>query len=100
MLSRLPAGVALRDLGAVRLRDLASAERVYQVVHPALRADFPALRSLTATPNNLPQQLTSFVGRERELAEVVRAPREDPTVSLTASAASARRDCRCRSPPG
>jgi predicted ATPase/class 3 adenylate cyclase len=67
---RLPPGVALRDLGSVRLRDLASPERVYQVVHAQLRQDFPALRSLEATPNNLPQQVTSFIGRERELAEV------------------------------
>ena len=67
---RLPAGVALRDLGAVRLRDLASAEHVYQLVHPQLRNDFPPLRSLEATPNNLPQQMTSFVGRERDLAQV------------------------------
>lgn len=66
---RLPAGVALRDLGSVRLRDLASPERVYQVLHPQLRRDFPALRSLEATPNNLPQQASSFIGRERELAE-------------------------------
>ncbi|MGH8800652.1 MAG: ATP-binding protein, partial [Casimicrobiaceae bacterium] len=64
--------VALRDLGAVRLRDLASPERVFQVLHSRLRQDFPALRSLEATPNNLPQQLSSFVGRERELAEVGR----------------------------
>ena len=69
---RLPAGVTLRDLGSVRLRDLASPERVYQLVHPQLRQDFPALRSLEATPNNLPQQVTSFIGRERELAEVKR----------------------------
>jgi predicted ATPase/class 3 adenylate cyclase len=67
---RLPEAVTLRDLGAVRLRDLAQPERLYQVVHPALRLDFPALRSLEATPNNLPQQVTSFVGRERELGEV------------------------------
>ena len=66
---RLPAGVALRDLGTIRLRDLARAEHVYQLVHPQLRQDFPALRSLQATPNNLPQQVTSFIGRERELAE-------------------------------
>ena len=46
LVDRLPAGVTLRDLGAVRLRDLASPERVFQVVHPALRQDFPALRSL------------------------------------------------------
>jgi len=66
----LPAAVSLRDLGKVRLKDLSTPEHVYQVVHPQLRMDFPALRSLDATPNNLPQQLTSFIGREREIAEV------------------------------
>lgn len=66
----LPEGVGLRDLGSVRLRDLERPEHVYQLMHPQLRQDFPALRSLEATPNNLPQQATSFVGRERELAEV------------------------------
>lgn len=64
----LPMGAALRDLGRIRLRDLASPERVFQLLHPRLRADFPPLRSLETTPNNLPQQLTSFVGREAELA--------------------------------
>jgi predicted ATPase/class 3 adenylate cyclase len=67
---RLGPDVRLRDLGEVRLRDLANAERVFQVVHPSLRAEFPALRALTSTPHNLPQQLSSFVGRERELEEV------------------------------
>jgi predicted ATPase/class 3 adenylate cyclase len=67
---RLPGNMTLNDLGSVRLRDLESAERIYQVAHPALRREFPALRSLEATPNNLPLQLTSFIGRERELAEV------------------------------
>jgi len=70
---RLPADVSLRDLGFVRLRDLADAERIYQVLHPQLQANFPALRALEATPNNLPQQLTSFVGRERELAEIAKS---------------------------
>ena len=67
--ARLGAEVKVRDLGGVRLKDLTAPERVYQIVHPRLRQDFPALRSLEATPNNLPQQLTSFVGREREIAE-------------------------------
>ncbi len=66
---RLPEQVSLRDLGLVRLRDLASPERLYQVLHPSLRRDFPALRSLAGTPNNLPVQATSFVGREHELGE-------------------------------
>jgi len=67
---RLPAELSLRDLGSVRLRDLGSPERVYQIVHPQLRQDFPALRSLEATPSNLPQQVTSFIGRDRELAAI------------------------------
>jgi predicted ATPase/class 3 adenylate cyclase len=67
---RLPDGVSLRDLGVARLRDLSSPERIYQLLHPRLRTDFPALRSLTGTPNNLPQQMTSFIGREREVAEI------------------------------
>lgn len=69
---RLPGEVTVRDLGAVRLRDLASRERIYQLLHPALPQAFPALRSLAATPNNLPQQVTSFVGRQRELAEITK----------------------------
>ena len=68
--ARLPAQASLLDLGGVRLRDLGSSEHIYQLVHPKLRQDFPALRSLEATPNNLPQQVTSFIGRERELADI------------------------------
>ena len=66
----LPPGVALRDLGPHRLRDLQQAERLFQVVHSDLPNAFPHLRSLDAFPNNLPPQLTSFIGREREIAEV------------------------------
>ncbi len=61
----VPAPMLLRDLGTVRLKDLATPENVYQLVHPQLRQDFPALRSLEATPNNLPQQATNFIGREQ-----------------------------------
>jgi predicted ATPase/class 3 adenylate cyclase len=67
---RLPAGITLRELGSMRLRDLASPERIHQVMHASLREKFPALRTLEATPNNLAQQLTTFVGRKRELEEV------------------------------
>ncbi len=69
---RPPAGtdVSLLDLGTVRLRGLTQPEQVYQVVHRgAARRTFPALRMLEETPHNLPQPLTSFVGREHELAE-------------------------------
>ncbi|HLJ83631.1 MAG TPA: adenylate/guanylate cyclase domain-containing protein [Candidatus Eremiobacteraceae bacterium] len=62
------ARVQLRDLGPHRLRDLANAEQVYQVVADDLRGQFPALRSVDSLPNNLPLQLSSFVGREAEVA--------------------------------
>lgn len=62
--------IALLDLGSVRLRDLERPERVYQVLHPELQREFPPLRSLESTPNNLPLQVSSFVGRERELLDV------------------------------
>lgn len=79
--ARLPDGAALRELGIVRLRDLATPERLYQLTHPRLRAEFPPLRSLASTPNNLPQQVNSFVGRSREL-EDVRTMLSLPTVRL------------------
>jgi class 3 adenylate cyclase len=68
----LPAGVTLRDLGEHRFKDLGRAERVFQLVVSGLPADFPPIRSLDVVPNNLPTQVTSFVGREREIAEGVR----------------------------
>ncbi len=68
----LPHGVQLRALGEHRLRDLARPEHLHQLVVSDLPSEFPALRSLESVPNNLPVQITSFVGREREMAEVKR----------------------------
>ena len=66
----LPEGVGLRDLGAHRLRDLERPERVFQVIAPGLRAEFPPLRSMDPRRHNLPVSPTAFIGRERELAEL------------------------------
>jgi predicted ATPase/class 3 adenylate cyclase len=77
------APLELVDLGEHRLPDLARPERVFQVVHSDLRADFPALRSLDAFPSNLPLQLTGFVGREDELAEIAAALDSARVVTLT-----------------
>ena len=68
----LPPDVTLVDLGSHRLRDLTRAEHVFQLVHPKLPVRFPALRSLDRVANNLPAQLTSFIGREEELVQVAR----------------------------
>ena len=79
----LPEDIELRDLGFHGLKDLLEPERVHQVVHPALTADFPPLRSLAANPHNLPVQLTPLIGRERELARAVAMVRDDGTRLLT-----------------
>ncbi|MGA8576837.1 MAG: adenylate/guanylate cyclase domain-containing protein [Candidatus Cybelea sp.] len=62
--------LALRALGPHRLKDLAQPEPTFQVVAEGLRAEFPALVSVDARPNNLPSQISSFVGRVRELHEI------------------------------
>ena len=67
----LPAGVSLRGLGEHRLKDLRP-ERICQLDIDGLRTEFPPIRSLDRRPNNLPTQLTSFVGRDAELAEAAR----------------------------
>ena len=79
----LPAGVQLRHLGEHRLRDLARAEQIFQLVAGELPSQFPALRSLESVPNNLPVQLTSFIGREREMAEVKRLLGSTRLLTLT-----------------
>ena len=70
VLGSLPSRVSLRDLGEHRLKDLSRPEYGYQLVAPDLASEFPALRSLESMANNLPLQMTSFVGREREVAEI------------------------------
>ena len=66
----LPEGTALRDLGPHRLKDIIYPEHLYDLAIDGLPSDFPPPRSLDARPNNLPHQLTSFVGREGEIAKV------------------------------
>ncbi len=78
----LPSGASLLPLGVHRLRDLRHPERVFQLAHPQLAAAFPALRSLDALPNNLPVQLTSFIGREAELAQLGALAAEHRLVTL------------------
>ncbi len=83
VLDDLPSRVELRDLGWHRLRDLVRAEHLFQVVAPDLPHAFPALKSLEGIPNNLPRQLTTFIGREREIAEVTRLLAEAHLLTVT-----------------
>jgi predicted ATPase/class 3 adenylate cyclase len=68
----LPVGVTLENLGLHRLKDLGRPEQIFQLRAAGLESVFPPLQSLgnPALLNNLPVQLTPFIGRARELAEV------------------------------
>ena len=82
----LAPALSVRDLGYVRLKDLSTPEHVYQLVHEQLRYEFPPLRSLEATPNNLPRQTTSFIGREAELGQLKAMLTKVRLLTLTGSA--------------
>jgi predicted ATPase/class 3 adenylate cyclase len=81
----LPEGVTLRDLGLHRLKDLGRAEHVYQLEAGFLQPSFPPLASLDnpELPNNLPGQLSAFVGREPELSQVRSLAGSSRLVTLT-----------------
>jgi len=74
---------AIIDLGEHRLRDLSRPERLFQLSAAAAVEEFPPLRSLDAFPGNLPVQVTSFLGRDRELTLLTKAVDESPLVTLT-----------------
>ncbi len=67
---RLPGDARLKDLGAYILPDATEPERFFQIVTPDLPQDFPPLAARAAVHHNLPAQLTSFIGREKEITEI------------------------------
>ena len=77
----LPASAALRDLGEHKLKDLPAPIRLYQLVLDGLNSDFAPVRSLGR--GNLPETLTSFIGREREVDRVSQLLDEARLVTLT-----------------
>jgi predicted ATPase/class 3 adenylate cyclase len=81
--SALPAGVSVRDLGEHLLKDLPEPEVLAQVDIEGLTTEFPPLRSVDARRNNLPPELTDFVGREREVADVIDLLEGNRLVTLT-----------------
>ena len=86
----LPPGTALRDLGVHRLKDLGRPEQIFQLCMAGLRGEFPPLRSLgnPALANNLPAQLATFIGRERELSQVRVLVGSSRLVTLTGAGGS------------
>ena len=79
----LPPGMELRDMGEWRLKDLSRLEHIYQLLAPDLPTEFPPLRALDAFRTNLPAQLTSFVGREKEIVAIKKLIAANRLVTLT-----------------
>jgi predicted ATPase len=84
----LPDGVSLRYLGDHRLKDIAHTERLYDLVIDGLRNAFPPVRSLDVRPNNLPLQLTSFVGRADEIVRTAQLLAVHRLVTMTGTGGS------------
>jgi predicted ATPase/class 3 adenylate cyclase/DNA-binding CsgD family transcriptional regulator len=89
VIDRLPEGAWLSDLGAHPLRDLPRPERVVQLCHPDLRKEFPPLRTASdVVAHHLPAQLTSFIGRQAEIAELRQIVVDNRLVTLTGAGGS------------
>ena len=83
---RLPKGVVIVALGSHLLKDLDRSEDVFQLTVNGLRSEIPPLRSReTESPTNLTEPVTSLIGREAELREVVELLDENRMVTLTGS---------------
>ena len=67
----LPVDTTRFDLGKHHLKGLLRPENIFQLVAPGLQKDFPPLNSIPTATNNLPTQLTSFVGRQKEISEII-----------------------------
>lgn len=67
----LPKGISLQDLGEKRLKDMILSEHIYQLIIPNLPSEFPPIRAEEIVLHNLPTQLTSFIGRQKETADIL-----------------------------
>ena len=80
---RLGGGFGLKSLGEFRLRDLAAPELIFQLIHADLPVDFPPIHTVAERTGNLPLQVSSFIGRARELEQTAAALGEARLVTLT-----------------
>ena len=80
---QLPPGVVLSDVGQHRLKGLDQPEHLWQIAAPDLVSEFPPLHSLNTIPGNLPVQLSSFIGRDREMDQIQRLLNETHLITLT-----------------
>jgi predicted ATPase len=78
-------GVTLEDLGPLRIRDIPGSRHVFCARHPDLPAYFPPLTGAAGPLGNLPAPLTSFVGRQRESADVAKLLGDAHVVTIVAT---------------
>src|SRR5687768_2969442 len=81
----LPVGASLYDHGPQRLKDLEGAENLFELRHPDIPVEMQGLRTMSERPNNLPEPVTSFVGREEVVEQIRAAVGRSRLVSLTGS---------------
>jgi predicted ATPase/class 3 adenylate cyclase len=72
ILDKLAVEIELKNLGSRRLKDLDRSENIFQVNIKNLEKKFPPLRTLEIAVNNLPLQLTNFIGRGDEIEDIVK----------------------------
>ena len=80
---RLGSGISLRKLGEYHLKGLSAAESLFQVDAPTLRTEFPAIRTVDPVTSRLPEDLSSFVGRQLEIGEMVHQLSKSRLLTLT-----------------
>jgi predicted ATPase/class 3 adenylate cyclase len=83
LLSAKLGDVTLRDMGTHRLRDLGEPERIFQAIAPGLPVESLPPASLDSTPNNLPSQISSFVGRATDLKRLRQLMHQHPLITIT-----------------
>jgi predicted ATPase/class 3 adenylate cyclase len=81
--ARPPDGIAVRDLGEHRLKDIDAPERIYQLDAEGQPDDFPPPRTLSVAATYLPQPLTSFLGRQSEIRDAIGVLETARLVTLT-----------------
>lgn len=82
---KMPGDTSLRDLGEHFLKGLTKSEHIFQLISPQLPAEFPALQTKELIPNNLPHQINSFIGRDREIVNIKTLLDETRLVTLIGS---------------
>ncbi|HMS32445.1 MAG TPA: tetratricopeptide repeat protein [Ignavibacteria bacterium] len=80
--------ISFRDLGERRLKDLNQPLKLYQIISSGIPDDFTPLKTIDARPNNLPVQITSFIGRGKEISEIKKILETSGLVTLLGAGGS------------